>query len=220
MPRFLSLLLVAVAAGVADAVCESWCHQCAHCFRPPFPPSPAAPPTTLPPCPDARQTRAFTTRLAAAPARSAIKSPRAPTVPRGVTITPVRTISAKAARRATTWTLVALAASTGAAACPNRFVCRLRGPTVCPVARRQRAGAWLCPPAPHGAKNHGFTLTCTLTTRCNSYTCGDDNCKTCNGMGGAPNCVDQTTFCEGWYDSPPQPSPSPLAPRPSPSPRR
>ena len=94
------------------------------------PPSPGSPPTTLPPCPDARQTRAFTTRLAAAPARSAIKSPRAPTVPRGVTITPVRTISALAARRATTWTLVALAASTGATACPNRFVCRSRGPTV------------------------------------------------------------------------------------------
>ena len=37
MPRLLSLLLVAVAAGVADAVCESWCNQCAHCFRPPFP---------------------------------------------------------------------------------------------------------------------------------------------------------------------------------------
>lgn len=49
--RFVPLLLIAVAAGVADAACEGWCNQCAHCgpLSPPPLPSPPLPlPSPLP----------------------------------------------------------------------------------------------------------------------------------------------------------------------------
>ena len=35
---------------------------------------------------------------------------------------------------------------------------------------------------------------------CNSYTCASHttDCGACDGTGGAPNCADTSTFCEGW----------------------
>ena len=215
--RFVPLLLIAVAAGVADAVCEDWCNQCGHCA-----------PLSLP---------AFAPRF-----RFPLPSPLL--LSRRVSVLAADTCVNNAADCGTCAVCVSVAAETYCAAWCNDYTCaqglckgcsacdyldtggtrclgwhrplvpivkavgREGQHTVFPIARRQRAGAWLLPPVFEGRACRGAVRSSLRTrnplpylpTRCNTYTCGQDDCKTCDGMNGSPNCLDQTTFCEGWWD--------------------
>ena len=80
----------------------------------------------------------------------------------------------------------------------------------------QRDGAWLCPPAPCGAKNHGFTLTCTLNLP------GATRTRAARTI--APSATARAVPRTAWTKAPsaragttarpsPRPRPSPLAPQ-------